>query len=92
MELTPNRSNVGRKKTSQEKDKTLYLEVLSGTSESFPMELSLITEKRRLTNVALLHLQRNDKEDKDNFFCIFISILGSTRFEDKNFKFVTTKI
>ena len=68
MELTPNRSNVGRKKTSQEKDKTLYLEVLSGTSESFPMELSLITEKRRLTNVALLHLQRNDIEGKDNFF------------------------
>ena len=68
MELTPNRSNVGRKKTSQEKDKTLYLEVLSGTSESFPMELSLITEERRLTNVALLHLQRNDIEGKDNFF------------------------
>ena len=57
------------------------------------MELSLITEKGGyITNVALLHLQRNDKEDKDNFFCIFISILGSTRFEDKNFKFVTTKI
>ena len=56
------------------------------------MELSLITEKKRLTNVALLHLQRNDKEDKDNFFCIFISILRSTRFEDKNFKFVKTKI
>ena len=32
------------------------------------MELSLITEERRLPNVALLHLQRNDIEDKDNFF------------------------
>ena len=31
------------------------------------MELSLITEKKRLTNVALLHLQRNDIDDKDNF-------------------------
>ena len=32
------------------------------------MELSLNTEERRLTNVALLHLQRNDIEGKDSFF------------------------
>ena len=66
IELTPNCSNMTRKKNSHEKD--FVLEVLSGTSESFPMELSLNTEERRLTNVALLHLQRNDIEGKDNFF------------------------
>ena len=50
---------------------TLYFEDLSGTSESFPTELSLITEEKRLINVAVLHLQRNDMEDEGNFFVFF---------------------
>ena len=35
---------------------------------NFPTELSLITEEKRLIKVAVLHLQRNDLEDKGNFF------------------------
>ena len=63
---------------------TLYFEDLSGTSESFPTELSLITEEKRLINVAVLHLQRNDMEDEGNFFVFFFffSIMGRARFED----------
>ena len=45
-------------KNSREKDKSLYvLEVLNGTSESLPAELSLITEEKRLIKVAVLHFQ-----------------------------------
>ena len=69
------------KKNSREKD-DFVLEDLSGTSESFPTELSLITEEKRLINVAVLHLQRNDMEDEGNFFVFFFSIMGRARFED----------
>ena len=58
------------KKNSREKD-DFVLEDLSGTSESFATELSLITEEKRLINVEVLHLQRNDMEDEGNFFVIF---------------------
>ena len=58
------------KKNSREKD-DFVLEDLSGTSESFPTELSLITEEKRLINVAVLHLQRNGMEDEGNFFVFF---------------------
>jgi len=44
------------------------LEDLIASSESFPAELSLITEEKRLIKVAVLHLQRNDMEDEGNFF------------------------
>ena len=69
------------KKNSREKD-DFVLEDLSGTSESFPTELSLITEEKRLIDVAVLHLQRNDMEDEGNFFVFFFSITGRARFED----------
>ena len=38
------------------------------TSESFPAELSLIAEKKRLIKMAVLHLQENHMEDAGNFF------------------------
>ena len=63
------------KKNSREKD-DFVLEDLSGTSESFPTELSLITEEKRLINVAVLHLQRNDMEDEGNFFVFFLFHYG----------------
>ena len=44
-------------KLTIKKDKTLYLEDLIATSESFPAELSLVTEEKRLFKVAVLHLQ-----------------------------------
>ena len=40
----------------------------SNVGKSFPTELSLITEEKRLIKVAVLNLQRNDLEDKGNFF------------------------
>ena len=58
------------KKNSREKD-DFVLEDLSGTSESFPTESSLITEEKRLIKVAVLNLQRNDLEDKGNFFVFY---------------------
>ena len=61
------------KKNSREKD-DFVLEDLSGTSESFPTELSLITEEKRIINVAVLHLQRNDMEDEGNFFVFFFPL------------------
>ena len=61
------------KKNSREKDDFVH-EDLSGTSESFPTELSLITEEKRLINVAVLHLQRNDMEDEGNFFVFFFPL------------------
>ena len=44
------------------------LEDLIASSESFPAELSLITEEKRLIKVAVLHLQQNHMEDAGNFF------------------------
>ena len=61
------------KKNSREKD-DFVLEDLSGTSESFPTELSLITEEKRLIKVAVLHLQRNGMEDEGNFFAFFFPL------------------
>ena len=91
IELTSNCLNIhGKeeyafsvdKKNSREKD-DFVLEDLSGTSESFPTELSLITEEKRLINVEVLHSQRNDREDEGNFFVFFFfSITGRARFED----------
>ena len=70
------------KKNSREKD-DFVLEDLSAISESFATELSLITEEKRLINVAVLHLQRNDMEDEGNFFVFFFFfIMGRARFED----------
>ena len=66
------------KKNSREKD-DFVLEDLSGTSESFPTELSLITEEKRLINVAVLHLQRNGMEDEGNFFVFFFFSLWEGR-------------
>ena len=66
------------KKNSREKD-DFVLEDLSGTSESFATELSLITEEKRLINVEVLHLQRNDMEDEGNFFVIFFFPLREGR-------------
>ena len=44
------------------------IEDLIATSESFPAELSLIAEKKRLIKMAVLHLQQNHMEDAGNFF------------------------
>ena len=66
------------KKNSREKD-DFVLEDLSGTSESFPTELSLITEEKRFINVAVLHLQRNDIQDEGNFFVFFFFPLWEGR-------------
>ena len=44
------------------------IEDLIATSESFPAELSLIAEKKRLIKMAVLHLQENHMEDAGNFF------------------------
>ena len=60
MELTPNSLNVRRKnmlfqwtkkRTIEKQD--FVIEDLIATSESFPAELSLITEEKRLIKVAV---------------------------------------
>ena len=58
-------------KTNLREKNDFVLEDLSGTSKSFPTELSLITEEKRLIKVAALHLQRSDMEDEGNFFVFF---------------------
>ena len=40
------------------------LEVLNRTTDSFPTELFLISEEKRLIKIAVLHLQRSSIEDK----------------------------
>ena len=44
------------------------IEDLIAISESFPAELSLIAEEKRLIKMAVLHLQQNHMEDAGNFF------------------------
>ena len=55
------------KKLTIEKQ-NFVIEDLIATSESFPAELSLIAEKKRLIKMAVLHLQQNHMEDAGNFF------------------------
>ena len=78
----------GTKKLTIETE-DFVLEDLIATSESFPAELSLITEEKRLIKVAGLHLQWNHMEGEGIFFRIFISILGSARFEDGSLSLLT---
>ena len=49
------------------------IEDLIATSESFPAELSLIAEEKRLIKMAVLHLQQNHMEDAGNFFVFLFS-------------------
>ena len=44
------------------------IEDLIAISESFPAELSLIAEEKRLIKMAVLHLQQNHMGDAGNFF------------------------
>ena len=76
------------KKLTRERQDVVF-EALNGTSESFPTELSLITEEKRLIKVAGLHLQWYHMEGEGIFFRIFISILGSARFEDGSLSLLT---
>ena len=55
-----------KKLTIEKQD--FVIEDLIATSESFPAELSLIAEKKRLIKMAVLHLQENHMEDAGNFF------------------------
>ena len=55
-----------KKLTIEKQD--FVIEDLIATFESFPAELSLIAEKKRLTKMAVLHLQENHMEDAGNFF------------------------
>ena len=55
-----------KKLTIEKQD--FVIEDLIATTESFPAELSLIAEKKRLIKMAVLHLQENHMEDAGNFF------------------------
>ena len=55
-----------KKLTIEKQD--FVIEDLIATSESFPAELSLIAEKKRLIKMAVLHLQENHMEDAGIFF------------------------
>ena len=55
-----------KKLTIERRD--FVIEDLIATSESFPAELSLIAEEKRLIKMAVLHLQQNHMEDAGNFF------------------------
>ena len=55
-----------KKLTIEKQD--FVIEDLIATSESFPAELSLIAEKKRLIKMAVLHLQENHMKDAGNFF------------------------
>ena len=71
IELTQNSLNVGRKNMLFQWRKKLTTEI--DTFESFPAELSLITEEKRLIKVAVLHLQSNHVEGAGNFFVFLFS-------------------
>ena len=58
------------KKKSQDRNRRLLLEDLIASSGSFPAELSLITEEKRLIKVAVFHLQQNRMEDAGKFFVL----------------------
>ena len=60
-----------RTNTSKEQTNVIKNTDLMSDFMHIPSDINiqiLNTEERRLTNVSLLHLQRNDIEGKDNFF------------------------